>query len=63
MRKFNFTRPLLIIAVALLARSLTTTVCLLFGASEETASNIAFIVMMIAVLITFTRLNRLKKKQ
>lgn len=61
MRKFNFTRPLLIIAVAFLTRSLTTTVCLLLGASEEAAGNIAFIAMMIAALLTFMKLNRIKK--
>ncbi|WP_373228796.1 hypothetical protein [Cohnella sp.] len=63
MRKFNFARPLLILAVAFLVKSLTTTVCLLLGASQETAGNIAFVAMMIAALLTFMKLNKSRKKQ
>ncbi|TFE25586.1 hypothetical protein [Cohnella luojiensis] len=63
MRRFNFTRPLLIIAVAILVRSLTTTVCLLLGASQETAGNIAFAAMVVAAIITFTKLNKSRNKR
>ncbi len=63
MRKFNFTRPLLIIAVAFLVKSLTTTVCLFLGASQETAGNIAFAAMMIAALLTFMKLNKSRNKR
>jgi hypothetical protein len=62
MRRFNFTRPLLIIAVAVLVRSLTTIACLLLGASQETAGNIAFAAMIIAALLTFMRLNKSRNK-
>ena len=63
MRKYNFTRPLLILAVAFLARSLTNTICLLLGATPESAGNISFGVMMIAVIITFVKLNKSRNKQ
>lgn len=63
MRKFNFTRPLLIIAVAFLARSLTTLICVSLGASQETADNIGFAAMMIAALLTFAKLNKSRNKQ
>lgn len=58
--RFNLMRPILIIAVALFAKSIVTTISLLAGASEETASNIGFIAMIIAALIAFQRLNRNK---
>ncbi|GGF98240.1 hypothetical protein [Paenibacillus abyssi] len=63
MRKYNFIRPLLILAVAFLVNSLITTICLAMGASQETASNIAFVAMMIAVVITFIRLNKSRLKR
>ncbi|QJD86394.1 hypothetical protein [Cohnella herbarum] len=63
MRKFNFTRPLLIIAVALLAKSLGTLVSVSLGATQETAENIGFAVMMIAALLTFSKLNKSRNKQ
>lgn len=61
MRKYNFTRPLMIIAVAFLVKSLTTTVCLLLGSSAETASNIAFGAMVLAALLAFMKLSKPKK--
>lgn len=63
MRRYNITRPLMIIGVALAARYLTTTICLLFGAEEEVAGNIGFAVMVLAALFTFTRLNKAMKKK
>jgi hypothetical protein len=58
MRRFNFTRPLLIIGIALLVRYITTIVCILLGASQETAGNIGFAAMMLAAILTFTRLRK-----
>jgi hypothetical protein len=63
MRKFNFTRPLLIIAVALFAKTASSTISIMLGASQEAASNISFGVMMIAALFTFSRLNRSRNKK
>lgn len=63
MRKFNFTRPLLILAVAYLANTLTSTVSLMLGASREAASNYGFLAMMIAAILTFNRLNKARKKR
>jgi ABC-type cobalamin transport system permease subunit len=63
MRRFNFIRPLLIIAVALLTRSLITSLCLLLGASKETAGNIGFVAMMVAAILIFTRLNKSRNKR
>ncbi|MDF2963763.1 MAG: hypothetical protein K0S39_5498 [Paenibacillus sp.] len=61
MRKYNFIRPLLIIAVAFLVNNIAVNVCLMFGTTKETASNIAFAAMLVAVIITFSRLNRKKR--
>lgn len=62
MRKYNFTRPLMIIAVAFLVKSLTTSVCLLLGTSEATASNIAFGAMVLAALLVFLKVNPKNKR-
>lgn len=60
LQRYNFIRPVLIILVAYLAHNLTKTICLMLGATEELAGNIAFPVMMIAAIATFVRLNRRK---
>ncbi|MDF2670887.1 hypothetical protein QFZ80_005847 [Paenibacillus sp. V4I7] len=62
MRRYNFIRPLLIIAVAYLVNNIVANVCLMLGATKEAASNIGFAVMLIAVIITFIRLNKNKRK-
>lgn len=63
MRKFNFTRPLLILAVAYLANTLTKTICHMLGVAEESASNIALAAMLIAAILTFIKLNKPRNKQ
>ena len=62
MRRYNFMRPLLILAVAFASRSIAMTICLVLGASEEAAGNIAFVVMLIAVILTFIKLNKSRRK-
>lgn len=63
MRKFNFYRPLLIIAVAFFAKTLTQTIAMMAGAEKEMAENLGFIAMIIAALITFTRLNKARTRR
>ena len=60
MRRYNFMRPILIIAVAFLVNNMVSSISMLLGASEEAAGNYAFVAMMVAVIITFMRLNRRK---
>lgn len=62
MRKYNIFRPILLLAVAFFVKTLTTTICLLLGAEQETASNIGFIAMLIAAVLTFQRMNRRANK-
>ncbi|MCZ4151506.1 hypothetical protein BZG21_44775 [Escherichia coli] len=63
MRRYNFWSPILLIAVALIARSLVTNLALLFGLSHEAASNLAMIAMIIAALIMYTRMTKARRKK
>jgi ABC-type cobalamin transport system permease subunit len=63
MQKFNIMRPLLILAVAFLANSLTKFICLLLGASQELAGNLSFIAMMVAAILTYIRMNKSRNKR
>lgn len=56
MKRYNFYRPLIIIASALLARGLVTTICLLFGMEQEAAGNVGFIAMILTALIVYTQM-------
>jgi hypothetical protein len=61
--RFNFTRPLLIIAVAFFSNTLTETILLSVGTEETKASNIAYAVMIGAAIVTFIILNKQRKKR
>ncbi|WP_338541289.1 hypothetical protein [Paenibacillus tundrae] len=63
MKRYNFWSPLLLIAVALITRSLVTNLGLLFGMSHEAAGNIAIIAMIIAALIMFNRLTKARRNR
>jgi hypothetical protein len=63
MGKFNIMRPLLLLAVAYFAKTFTTFICTLFAASEGLTSNLSFIAMMAAGIITFIRLNKTRNKR
>lgn len=63
MRKYNFLSPILLIVVALIVRSLVTNLGVLFGLSQEAASNIAMIAMVIAALIMFNRMTKARRKK
>ncbi|UPK44216.1 hypothetical protein [Paenibacillus pabuli] len=62
MRRYNFWSPILLIAVALIVRSLVTNLGILFGMSHDAASNIAIVAMLIAALIMFNRMTKAKRK-
>jgi hypothetical protein len=62
-RKFNFMRPLLILAVAFCAKSLVNLICILLGASAELASNLSFVAMMAAAILTYMKMNRASNKR
>jgi hypothetical protein len=57
-RRFNFIRPLWIIAIAYLANTLVTNVSLLLGSSKDAATNLGTLAMIIAAIITFIQLNK-----
>ncbi|GAB1159208.1 MULTISPECIES: hypothetical protein [Paenibacillus] len=63
MRRYNFWSPILLIAVALIVRSLVTNLGMLFGMSQESASSIAMIAMVIAALIMFNRMTKARRKK
>ncbi|GGF66874.1 hypothetical protein GCM10010912_09810 [Paenibacillus albidus] len=55
MRGYNIWRPIMLIAVALLTRSLVTNLCILFGMTPDSASSVAVVAMVIAALIMYRR--------
>ena len=62
MRRYNIWRPIMLIAVALLTRSLVTNLCLLLGVDQETAESLGMIGMIIAALIMYTRMMKRNRK-
>lgn len=63
MKKYNIMRPIMILLVAFFCYNLTIFVCSLFGMAEESAENIAYIVMIIGAILAFLRLNRRREQQ
>ena len=61
--RYNFTRPLLIIAVAFFANAVTSLVLTGFGVEPAVAGNIAYVVMIIAAVLAFVRLNNRSGKR
>ncbi|GGH36643.1 hypothetical protein [Paenibacillus segetis] len=62
MRGYNFMRPLLLIIVALLTRSLVTNLCVLFGMTPESASSVGVLGMIAAALIMFRNMTKRRPK-
>lgn len=62
MRGFNIWRPLLLIAVALLTRTLVNSLCLLFGMSADAASSMAVLGMVIAAFVMYSRMTKPRRK-
>lgn len=64
MRKYNFMRPLLLLAVAYFVYNAVSSLCILaFGMTPEAAGNYAFVAMMISVIFAFTRIRRSQRRQ
>ncbi|PJN65761.1 hypothetical protein PAEAM_04440 [Paenibacillus sp. GM1FR] len=63
MRNYNFLSPILLVVVALIVRGLVTNLGVLFGLSQEVASNIAMIAMIIAALIMFNRMTKARRRK
>ena len=60
--RYNFMRPILLIAIAFLTKSLVTNLCLVFGMEPEPAESIGFFAMIIAALIVYTRIVKNRKR-
>ncbi|AZN41436.1 hypothetical protein [Paenibacillus albus] len=58
MKKYSLIRPIMLIAIALLSKSLVTNVCMLLGMEADGAKNMGFIAMIIAGIIVFRRTRR-----
>lgn len=63
MRGYNIWRPIMLIAVALLTRTLVTSICLMFGLSQESSSSIAMLAMVIAALIMYNRMMKGRRRK
>ncbi|MDR6550823.1 hypothetical protein [Paenibacillus qinlingensis] len=61
MKKYNFIRPIMLIVVALLTKSLVTNLCMLLGMEAESAKSVGFGAMVIAALVVFSRNRRSPK--
>lgn len=62
MRGYNLWRPIFLILIALLTNNLVSNLCMLLGMSKEWASNVGFLAMMIAAIITYTRFTKKRRK-
>ncbi|WP_339318033.1 hypothetical protein [Paenibacillus sp. FSL R10-2734] len=62
MKRYNIMRPIMLIAVALLTRSLVTNLCILIGLTSEVASSIGTLGMVIAGLVMYNRMNIRRRK-
>ncbi|SDW81064.1 hypothetical protein [Paenibacillus sp. CF384] len=62
MNKFNILRPIMLIAIALLTKSLVTNLCMVLGMKSEAAQNMGYIAMLIAGLVVFSRIRKNQKK-
>lgn len=63
MRNFNFIAPILILLSAFLGNSLGTLIGSVLGMSDEAASNLGFITMMVVAILVFIRLRKNKKNE
>lgn len=60
--RYNFIRPILLVAIALLVKSLVTNLCLVFGMQPEPAESIGFVAMIVAALVVYTRIAKSRKR-
>ncbi|MEV5029578.1 hypothetical protein [Paenibacillus sp. LPE1-1-1.1] len=62
MKKYNFMRPLFLIVMALLVKSMVTNLCMVFGMEQGPAENIGFISMLITAIVIYSRIARKRRK-
>ncbi|WP_419871478.1 hypothetical protein [Candidatus Pristimantibacillus sp. PTI5] len=62
MKKYNFMRPLFLIVMALLVKSMITNLCMVFGMEQGPAENIGFISMLITAIVIYSRIARKRRK-
>lgn len=62
-RGYNIWRPIMLIAVALLTRQLVTSICLMFGMSQESAGSVAMLGMIVAALIMYNRMMKGRRRR
>lgn len=62
MRRYNIWRPVILILTAVLTNSLVTNLSLVFGLSQDMASNLGFGAMMVAAIIMYTRMTKHHRK-
>ncbi|WP_139991829.1 MULTISPECIES: hypothetical protein [Paenibacillus] len=62
MKRYNFIRPLMLIVIALLVKSLITNLCMVFGMEQGPAENLGFISMLIAAVIIYSRIAKKRRK-
>jgi hypothetical protein len=60
--RYNFIRPVLLIAIAFLVKSLVTNLCLVLGMEPEPAESLGFFAMIIAALVVYTRIVKKRKR-
>ncbi|MFD1910493.1 hypothetical protein ACFTAO_49450 [Paenibacillus rhizoplanae] len=53
----------MLIAVALLTRQLVTSICLMFGMSQESAGSVAMLGMIVAALIMYNRMMKGRRRR
>lgn len=62
LRKYNIIRPLMLIVIALIVKSLVSNLCMVMGMAPAPAENIGFIAMIIAALIIYSKVARNRRK-
>ncbi|MFF2909245.1 MULTISPECIES: hypothetical protein [Bacillales] len=62
MRGYNIWRPIMLILVALVTRSLVTNLGVMFGMSQNSASSVAVIVMLIVALTMYNRMMKNRRR-
>ncbi|MEK4185558.1 hypothetical protein [Paenibacillus sp. FSL L8-0494] len=62
MRRYNIWRPLMLIIIAVLTKSLVTNLCILFGMQAEAASSMGTLGMVIAGLVMYNRMTNRRRK-
>ncbi|MRN56647.1 hypothetical protein [Paenibacillus monticola] len=62
MRGYNIWRPIMLILVALLTRSLVTNLCVLFGMAPDSASSVAMFAMIIVAFVMYNRMMKRRRK-